>query len=85
MSLKQRIEQALTEAFNPKHLAVTDESHLHAGHSGWKEAGETHFRVVMEADAFHELSRVQQHRLINTALDFAFKEGLHALAIASKG
>jgi BolA family transcriptional regulator, general stress-responsive regulator len=85
MSLKQQIEQALTESFKPKNLVVIDESHLHAGHSGWKEAGETHFRIDVEARIFNDMTRVQQHRMINGALSFAFEKGLHALAIASRG
>ena len=41
----------LTEAFDPDHLEVIDESEAHRGHAGWREGGGTHFRVVMRSAA----------------------------------
>ena len=81
MTMKELIETRLTEAFAPSALAVIDESHLHAGHSGWREGGETHYRVEVVSDAFAGKSRVEIHRLGNAALADAFARGLHALAI----
>lgn len=81
MSMQSLIEARLREALAPSRLAVIDESHLHAGHAGWREGGETHYRVEITADAFAGQSRVARHRLVNTALAEAFEKGLHALAI----
>ena len=75
------IEERLRAAFSPSRLAVIDESHLHAGHGGWREGGGTHYRVEVVADAFSGKSRVERHRLVNAALDAAFEKGLHALAV----
>ena len=71
-------------AFNPSALAVTDESEQHRGHAGWREGGETHFRLDIVSDAFEGKSRVERHRLVNEALTEAFERGLHALAITAR-
>lgn len=78
------IEERLRESFSPIRLAVIDESHLHAGHGGWREGGGTHYRVEVVADAFVGKSRVERHRLVNAALDEAFAQGLHALAVKAE-
>lgn len=84
MSLKDDITRTLTERFAPAHLAVTDESHQHHGHAGWREGGETHFRLDIVSEAFAGKSRVERHRLVNEALSPAFAKGLHALAIKAR-
>ena len=50
-SYHTRIETKLRERFQPAFLEVVDESSRHAGHSGWKEGGETHFRIRISAHA----------------------------------
>ncbi len=82
--MKTLIETRLAEAFAPSRLSVVDESHLHAGHAGWREGGETHFRIEVVSDAFAGKSRVERHRLVNAALAEAFARGLHALAIKAE-
>jgi BolA family transcriptional regulator, general stress-responsive regulator len=84
VSLKELIEQRLLEDFNPQTLNVIDESHQHHGHAGWREGGETHFRVKIVSEAFIGKSRIDCHRAINAALSGAFAAGLHALAIDAK-
>jgi BolA protein len=84
MSMKDDITRILTERFTPTHLAVIDESHQHHGHSGWREGGETHFRLDIVSEAFGGKSRVERHRLLNEALGPAFARGLHALAIKAR-
>jgi BolA protein len=84
MSLKTLIEQTLTERFAPDQLDVTDESHQHHGHAGWREGGETHFRLDIVSQSFSGKSRVDRHRLVNEALAGAFAQGLHALAIKAR-
>jgi BolA protein len=77
----QRISAKLVQSFAPAALEVIDESHHHAGHSGARPDGESHFRVVIVADAFRGKSRVEQHRMVNAALADELKERVHALAI----
>ncbi|WP_321335760.1 BolA family protein [Breoghania sp.] len=81
MTLKATIEEKLTQAFSPTTLTVIDESDKHSGHAGWREGGETHFRVEVVSPAFAGKSRVQIHRMINEALSTELENGIHALAI----
>ena len=76
--------ETLTREFQPERLGVQDESHLHAGHGGWREGGETHFRVDIVSALFAGKNRVERHRMVNASLAPAFARGLHALAIGAR-
>lgn len=80
-SLAATMERKLTEAFAPARLEVIDESESHRGHSGWREGGETHFRIVMRAGAFATLSRVERSRAVHAALAEELSGPVHALAL----
>lgn len=82
MSLRQRMENKLREAFLPDRLNVIDESHMHAGHQpDMTGTGETHMRVQIVSEQFSGKSRVDRHRAINGLLKPELDTGLHALAI----
>lgn len=82
--MKDRITAHLA-ALAPLELEVIDESENHRGHGGWREGGETHFRVIIRSAAFDGLGRVARHRLVNAQLAPEFARGLHALAIIARG
>ena len=84
MTTQQRILAKLTGAFAPTLLDVIDESENHRGHGGWREGGETHFRVRIVSAAFKGKSRVDIHRMINAVLADELASGVHALAIEAK-
>jgi len=84
MSTKDAIINKLREAFAPKSLDVTDESHLHEGHAGHRPGGETHFRVYIVSRAFEGKSRIERHRMINATLAGELEGGVHALAIRAQ-
>ncbi|HVI29811.1 BolA family protein [Hansschlegelia sp.] len=84
MSVRDRIESALTEALRPQRLEVVDESHLHAGHAGSRPGGETHFRVRIVSDAFSGVSRIERHRRVNALLAAELAGPVHALAIDAR-
>ena len=81
MSTRDAIINKLREAFMPESLDVADESHLHEGHAGHRPGGETHYRVYIVSPAFEGKSRVERHRMINTALASELAGSVHALAI----
>ena len=60
---------------------MIDESARHKGHAGWREGGETHFKVRIATRQFDGKSRLAQHRAIMSALDAELHAGVHALAI----
>ncbi|WP_417583586.1 BolA family protein [Pelagibacterium sp.] len=84
MSVRDEIEAKLTQTFAPSAIEVIDDSERHHGHAGWREGGNTHFRIVIASEKLDGLSRVDQHRAINAALSDQFDAGLHALAIKVK-
>ena len=84
MSMRDRIELKLREAFQPTALTVTDDSHRHEGHSGARPGGETHFSIAITSPAFKGKTRVDMHRAINDLLKAEFAERIHALAISAK-
>lgn len=75
------ITRRLTDAFQPQSVKVVDESDLHIGHAGWREGGQTHYRVYIVSDAFKGKTRVERHRMINAALAQELAGSVHALAI----
>jgi BolA protein len=81
MTVKDAITNRLNEAFSPESLDVTDESHLHEGHSGHRPGGETHFRVYIVSKAFEGKSRIERHRMINATLAAELAGPVHALAM----
>lgn len=84
MTRRDRMATLLERAFSPERLEIVDESHLHHGHAGWREGGETHYRVKIVSSAFAGKSRIDRHRMVNEALKEELAAGLHALAISPK-
>lgn len=83
-NVRERITETLQRSFAPDALEVVDESDQHKGHSGWREGGQTHFRVRIASTAFAGMSRVAIHRAINEALAGELSGGVHALAIEAR-
>jgi BolA protein len=83
MNARERIEHSLAEALQPVKLEVIDESELHAGHSGAREGGETHFRVRVVSEGFVGKRSVQRHRMVYDALKTEIAGGVHALALTT--
>ena len=81
MSMRSRIESKLRDAFAPQLLEVVDESERHRGHAGWREGGETHFRVHMVAPAMAGKSRVERQRAVNRCLAEELATTVHALSM----
>ena len=76
------IQQRLHAALAPTHIAVSDDSHLHAGHAGAREG--RHFTVSLTSARFTGLARVARHRLVYDSLGPLAAQGVHALAIQAK-
>jgi len=80
MTMEAAIRARLTEALSPSRLEVVNESHKHAGHSGDDGTGESHWHVVIAADAFTGQSRVARHRMVHAALGDIMQQ-IHALSM----
>lgn len=77
MTMQQKIEQRLREQFSPLHIEVQDESHMH----NVPEGAESHFRVVLVSEQFHDNALLKRHRAVNGALAEELAGGIHALAL----
>lgn len=82
--IADKLREKLTAAFAPQHLDIIDESHLHEGHAGAREGGESHFRVLMTAQAFNGVSRVARQRAVMDVLKDELAGPVHALALKLK-
>ena len=78
------MEELLTAAFAPTHLAVINDSAKHQGHAGDDGSGESHFTIEIESMAFADVSRVMRQRMVNKALGDIPGERVHALAIKAR-
>jgi BolA protein len=81
MRIADEIAEKLNKAFAPRDLSVVDDSESHRGHGGWREGGETHFRVTIRADAFGPMTRIARHRAIHSALGPSLVARIHALEL----
>lgn len=71
---------ARLSSLEPTRLEVLDESESHRGHAGFREGGQTHFRIRMATPAFAGLSRIERHRLVHATLGDIVPR-IHALAL----
>lgn len=80
MNRINRIENRLKTCFDPEYLEVIDESHLHKGHIGARD-GKGHYRLNMTSSQFIEISPIERHRMIFSALEDMLETDIHALSI----
>lgn len=83
MRVAETIRAKLIAKFAPTDLAIEDESARHAGHSGARPEGETHFRLRMVSNSFEGLSRVERQRRVYSALTDEMAGPVHALALTT--
>ena len=77
--IADEMREKLTE-LAPVQLEIIDESESHRGHGGWREGGETHFRIRMTSPRFDGLNRLARHRLVHQTLGDIVPR-IHALAL----
>ena len=77
MSVEADIRTKLLAAFDPVHLDVANESHMHNVAPG----SESHFKLVIASRRFEGKRPLGRHRLVNEALAGELAGPVHALAI----
>lgn len=81
MNRKKIIEDKL-KVLEPTTLLINNDSALHAGHPGNNSKdGESHFSIEIASASLENLSKIEQHKVINNLLKDEFHNGLHALSI----
>ena len=77
----ERIRARLAGALEPTRLEVIDDSRRHAGHSGARPGGETHFNLEIESAAFAGLKPLERQRLVHRLLAEELEGPVHALSM----
>ena len=85
MGVTEEIRNRLEAVFAPETLEIEDESESHRGHAGYRDGGESHFRVAIRAAAFADMSRIDRHRAVHRALGADLVGRIHALALKVEG
>jgi len=83
VKLAETIRQRLA-TLEPVSLDLVDESSQHAGHSGWREGGGTHWRLAIVSARFAGQSAVARHRMVYQAIGELMHNPIHALAITAQ-
>ena len=77
MSIETQITEKISDAIQPIHLEVINESHMH----NVPEGSESHFKLLVVAETFGGQNRVQRHRAINGLLAAELQGPVHALSM----
>ena len=80
-NVQERVEDRLTEGLSPVYLTVENESFMH----NVPADSETHFRIVVVADAFEGRRQVQCHQAVYGLLNDMIGKPIHALALHTYG
>jgi BolA protein len=80
------IREKLTAGLSPERLVIEDDSARHAGHHheggvDGRAGGESHFNVMVVAEAFEGQGRVQRQRAVTALLRDELAGPVHALSI----
>lgn len=76
--------RARLAALDPVALELEDESERHRGHAGYREGGQTHWRLSIVSPRFAGQSTVARHRMVYQALGSLMQNPIHALAISAR-
>lgn len=81
MGISADMEARLRAAFQVNHLEIHDESEAHRGHAGFREGGESHWRIVLHSPDFASQTRLGRHRAVHAALGKDLIGSIHAIAL----
>jgi BolA protein len=71
-------------ALEPLEVDLVDESEQHRGHAGYREGGNTHWRLSIVSPRFAGQPVVARHRMVYEALGPLMQHPIHALAITAR-
>ena len=83
MSVAEAIRARLAQ-LEPMALDLVDESEMHRGHAGYREGGNTHWRLSIVSPRFDGQPTVARHRMVYQALAGLMQHPIHALAITAR-
>lgn len=75
-AVEQVIKDKVQQSLQPQQLQLENESHMHAG-----PRTDSHFKLVVVAEAFRGLSKVKRHQRLYQLLNAELQGPVHALAL----
>jgi BolA protein len=81
MSAETVIREKLQAGLNPARIELLNVSARHKGHAGDDGSGESHFELLVVAEAFAGKPRLERHRMVNELLKAELSGRIHALAV----
>ena len=82
MNVQEQIEAKIIAALSPEILEVENQSHLHAGHAGSPNSGQSHFKVTVKASDLTKMSRVERYRKMHDILAEELAGPVHAMSFS---
>jgi BolA protein len=83
VNVAAEIRQRLA-ALEPLDIELIDESENHRGHAGYREGGNTHWRLLIVSPRFAGQPVLARHRMVYQALGNLMQNPIHALAITAR-
>jgi len=85
--IENKLKELLEKNMQFDYLEVVNESHLHEGHAGSPNSGQSHFNLKIVSDDFIGLSKVGRHSRVYEIITPLFSQGLHAISmrLSTKG
>jgi BolA protein len=77
MGMKNRIEEKLRTSFDPRHMELVDETHMH----NVPPDSESHWKLLVVSECFEGKRSVHRHRAVYGALSAEMSGGIHALSL----
>jgi BolA protein len=81
MTIYDRIKKKLHNNLPISCIDLVDDSAKHAGHSGAKPGGETHFNLKIVSENFIGKNKVARHKMVYSILKDEMEGPVHALSI----
>ncbi len=82
MSVEDIIRERLAP-LAPSSLAITDDSHRHAGHEEALRHGGGHFSLTLVSESFKGQSRIRRHQAVYALLADLIPGRIHALQLTA--
>ena len=77
----KNIYKKLSQTLEPVKLEIQDQSHLHKGHAGAPDGGESHFDIIIVSHFFEDKSRVSRQKIVYNILKDELHDKIHALSL----
>ena len=79
----KEIETKIKKKFNPDHLLLIDNSHLHAHHKSF-DPSKFHLKIIIKSKELKQKSKIEAHKEIFSILAKEMQSKIHALEIEIK-